>query len=163
VVFAFEDDYSFGLLSSAAHAAWARRWSSTLEDRLRYTPSSVFATFPWPYPVPDDLRLRVGQLAQELAALRQQLCAEYDVGLTRLYNTMEAGGHRALADLHRKLDTAVCECYGWARGIAQDPDLLVAKLTERNAEIAAGAEYRPFEEVGQRLDMQLTVEQVIDG
>lgn len=45
-VFAFDDDYSMGLLPSRAHDAWAWAQSSTLETRLRYTPTTVFETFP---------------------------------------------------------------------------------------------------------------------
>ena len=40
-VFAFEDDYAMGILSSSVHLAWARGESSTLEDRPRYTPTSA--------------------------------------------------------------------------------------------------------------------------
>ena len=50
IVFAFDDDYAMGVLLSSAHERWARAQSSALEDRLRYTPTSVFATFPWPSP-----------------------------------------------------------------------------------------------------------------
>ncbi|MEO7544763.1 MAG: DNA methyltransferase, partial [Terrimesophilobacter sp.] len=42
VVFAFDDDYSMGILLSRAHDAWAWARSSTLETRLRYTPTTVF-------------------------------------------------------------------------------------------------------------------------
>jgi hypothetical protein len=143
-VFAFEDDFTFGLLSSAAHLAWARRWSSTLEDRLRYTPTTVFATFPWPYPVEDSKGEEVSVLAAELVSLRTKLCAETGVGLTRLYNTMDAGGHKDLADLHLRLDQAIVACYGWPSKIAQEAPELVAHLALRNAEIAAGSEYVPF-------------------
>ena len=45
-VFAFDDDYSMGILLSRAHDAWAWARSSTLETRLRYTPTTVFETFP---------------------------------------------------------------------------------------------------------------------
>ena len=143
-VFAFDDDFTFGLLSSTAHLAWARRWSSTLEDRLRYTPTTVFSTFPWPYPADPVWREEVAALAVGLAALRSKLCQEADVGLTRIYNTMDAGGHRDLADLHVRLDRAVARCYGWPEAIAQDHEALVKRLAYRNAEITAGAEYIPF-------------------
>jgi hypothetical protein len=143
-VFAFEDDFAFGLLSSAAHLAWAWRWSSTMKSDLRYTPTTVFATFPWPYAVEDSKREEVSELAAELVSVRTKLCAATGVGLTRLYNTMDAGGHRDLANLHFRLDRAVVACYGWPSKIAQDPAELVAHLALRNAEITAGTEYVPF-------------------
>ena len=47
-VFAFDDDYAIGVLCSFIHERWAWAQSSTLKSDLRYTPTSVFATFAWP-------------------------------------------------------------------------------------------------------------------
>lgn len=41
-VFAYDDDYTMGVLTSAVHGVWALAQSSTLEDRPRYTPTSAF-------------------------------------------------------------------------------------------------------------------------
>jgi len=41
VVFAFDDDYAMGILTSTARAAWAWAQGSTLKGDLRYTPSSI--------------------------------------------------------------------------------------------------------------------------
>jgi len=46
--FAFEDDYSFGILQSSAHWLWFITKCSKLGEQFRYTPESVFDTFPWP-------------------------------------------------------------------------------------------------------------------
>jgi len=144
-VFAFDDDYSFGILSSMAHVVWARYASSTLETRLRYTPTTAFATFPWPYPVEDHHRETVGELAKELFELRQTLCRESNIGLTKLYNTMEDGGYRELAELHKKLDVAVARCYGWEASVAQNPAELIKRLSFLNAAIVSKEkEYAPF-------------------
>jgi len=53
-VMAFIDDYAMGVLSSRAHGAWAWSRSSSLETRLRYTPSTAFETFPGPTPPLDS-------------------------------------------------------------------------------------------------------------
>ncbi len=143
-VFAFDDDYHLGVLSSTAHTAWAWARSSTLETRLRYTPTTAFATFPWPDPVDDDLRAVVRDAAKELVQLRLQHCAEGGFGLTRLYNVMDEGGYRDLADCHLRLDRAVAACYGWPAKIAEDRRELVARLARLNAEVAAGRPYAPF-------------------
>jgi hypothetical protein len=51
-VFAFADDYSFGILQSGIHWAWFTAKCSTLTARFRYTSDTVFDTFPWPqFPV----------------------------------------------------------------------------------------------------------------
>jgi len=47
-VFAFADDYSFGILQSGIHWAWFTAKCSTLTERFRYTSDTVFDTFPWP-------------------------------------------------------------------------------------------------------------------
>jgi hypothetical protein len=59
VTFAFDDDYSMGILLSKAHDAWVWAQSSSLKGDLRYTPTSVFLTFPFPDPVTDEQRERV--------------------------------------------------------------------------------------------------------
>ena len=144
-VFAFDDDYSMGILLSRAHDAWAWARSSTLETRLRYTPSSAFETFPFPYPVSAQARARVAAASSALYARRSELCLEHGIGLTKLYNLMDDGGFTDLRALHLELDRAVAATYGWPESVAQDGPELVRLLTERNREIAEGRRpYDPF-------------------
>ncbi len=49
-VFAFDDDYSMGVLSSRTHEAWGTRGSSSIKADPRYTTTTSFDTFPWPFP-----------------------------------------------------------------------------------------------------------------
>ncbi|MGE3857064.1 MAG: class I SAM-dependent DNA methyltransferase, partial [Dehalococcoidia bacterium] len=51
VVIARDDDYAFGVLQSRAHERWSLRMGTSLEDRPRYTPTSTFETFPFPWPL----------------------------------------------------------------------------------------------------------------
>lgn len=144
-VFAFDDYYSLGVLLSRTHDAWAWAQSSTLKGDLRYTPTTVFATFAWPDPVDDTTRERVAAAASALYSRRSALCVEHDLGLTKLYNLMDEGGFTDLAKLHRELDIAVAAAYGWPASVAQDPRELVVRLTELNRQIVAGErEYHPF-------------------
>ena len=46
--FAFEDDYSFGVMQSNPHWQWFLAKCSKFKSDFRYTPESVFDTFPWP-------------------------------------------------------------------------------------------------------------------
>ena len=46
--FSLNDDYSFGVLQSSIHWLWFTTKCSKLTERFRYTPESVFDTFPWP-------------------------------------------------------------------------------------------------------------------
>lgn len=144
-VFAFDDDYSMGILMSRAHDAWAWARSSTLETRLRYTPTTVFETFPWPCPVSDVARSKVTSAASALYARRSELCLEHSLGLTKLYNLMDDGAFIDLAALHKTLDVAVAAAYGWPSNVAQHPEELVARLTELNRQITQGERpYNPF-------------------
>jgi type II restriction/modification system DNA methylase subunit YeeA len=71
IVIAREDDYAFGVLHSRVHAAWALQKGTQLEDRPRYTPTSTFETFafPWPLDTPD------ADLTEEQRAHREAIAA----------------------------------------------------------------------------------------
>ena len=141
-VFALSQDWHFGVLSSSIHEAWARVRSSTLEDRLRYTPTSAFGTYPWPL---SEKSGAIANVAREVVKRRKQICAERKIGLTQLYNEVDDGAYTDLRDLHRELDEAVAEAYGWPRAVAHDADETNRRLLELNREIAAGErEYDPF-------------------
>ena len=72
------DDYIFGVLHSRVHEVWARAQGTQLREResgFRYTPTSCFETFPFPWPPgkepQDDLRVQViAAAAKELDELR---------------------------------------------------------------------------------------------
>ena len=53
LVYARDDDFFFGILQSRFHEVWALRQGTRLETRPRYTPTTCFETFPFPFP--DDL------------------------------------------------------------------------------------------------------------
>jgi hypothetical protein len=74
-VFARSDDYLFGVLHSRIHELWALELGTRLETRPRYTPTSCFETFPFPWapghePAADPLVLEIGAAAAELCRLR---------------------------------------------------------------------------------------------
>jgi hypothetical protein len=144
-VFAFEDDYAMGILTSVVHQTWAHSESSTLEDRPRYTPTSCFETFPWPEPE-DALRANIRALARQLVAERQVVAREEQIGLTELYNAIDEGAWQPLADLHRQLDAAVLKAYELPASLREDPLELKIRLAVLHADIQAGKRpYNPFE------------------
>ena len=81
VVTARDDDYAFGVLHSRAHELWSLRTGTSLEDRPRYTPTTTFETFPFPWPLnaPDEAlkpeqrkhRDAIGEAARELDVKRR--------------------------------------------------------------------------------------------
>ncbi len=144
-VFAFQDNYTMGVLSSSAHSAWAWSRSSTLKGDLRYTPSSVFETFPWPDPVSDKQREIIGDLSSKIIKRRQEICAVLNQGLTHVYNLVDDGAYADLRSLHTKLDEAVVAAYGWPKAAAHDDDDAVRRLLALSREISAGQRrYDPF-------------------
>jgi len=145
-VFALEDDFSMGILQSRAHSAWAWQQSSTMKGDLRYTPTSVFMTFPWAGAfASSEQRDRVADACRRLLARRSEICQAEQVGLTTLYNQVDDGAWTDLKALHRELDVAVADCYGWPRSIAQDDAEIVRRLTALNREIVEGSTaYEPF-------------------
>jgi hypothetical protein len=146
-VFAFNDDYAMGVLSAFAHHAWLTAGWSTLEDRTRYTPSTVFATYPWPPKPTGAQRDAIAAASRDVIAVRATLCQEHQVGLTKLYNNLEDGAFAGLADRHRALDRAVASAYGWpAASATEDPNAANERLLALNFAIAAGdVAYTPFD------------------
>lgn len=143
-IFAFDDDYSMGVLCSRLHVAWAAAQSSTLENRRRYTPSTAFETFPWPNATDQD-RESIGALASGFVDLRATICSERDVGINRLYQDLEEGAHTDLAAVWRDLDHAVSSAYGWPVSAADGVVESNRRLLERNEAILDGREpYAPF-------------------
>lgn len=140
-VFARSDDYFFGVLHSKPHELWALRLGTSLEDRPRYTPSSTFETFPFPWPpgrepVDDPLMNNIGQAAKELVEKRESWlnpagASEKDLKmrtLTKLYNQ-----HPTWLKLaHEKLDKAVFAAYGWPDNLSDDE--ILERLLELNLE-----------------------------
>jgi len=144
-VFALDTDYAMGVLTSRIHTDWAAAKSSTLEDRIRYTPSSAFDTFPWPQ-AGTEKRARIGDLAQQLLGRRSLLCDEHHVGLNTLYNHLDDGAFQALRRLHDQLDLAVIDAYGWPPNLLTDQRERNRRLYELNGAITSGKQrsYIPF-------------------
>ena len=114
VVFAYDDYFHFGVLTSGFHVRWAVRFASSMRTDTRYTPSDVFETFPQP-PHSDA----VSAAGRNLDTHRAALMVERDLGLTGVYNRVHAPGTQAdkgiqeLRELHVDLDLAVRDAYGW--------------------------------------------------
>jgi hypothetical protein len=114
-VFPFDDHACFAVLQSRVHVPWAWLLSSTLEERLNYSASDCFETFPFPH-------------ASRLAALeepgrtfddaRAAYMVSEQVGLTITYNRMKDPSviDARIEELRRltlAMDRAVLAAYGW--------------------------------------------------
>ncbi|GEL26123.1 hypothetical protein PSU4_50770 [Pseudonocardia sulfidoxydans NBRC 16205] len=113
VVFATDDTAMLALLSSAPHYWWALARASTLETRVRYTPSDVFETFPLPALTP-ELR----ELGDTLDTHRRDVMLARTSGLTKIYNlvfdrTVHDDDIVELRRIHKTIDEANVRAYGW--------------------------------------------------
>ncbi len=130
--FAFNDDYSFGILQSSAHWQWFITKCSKLTERFRYTPESVFDTFPWPQAPRKKQVNAVAKAGREIRRLRAETLPKITGGLRALYRTLELPGKNPLKDAHAALDAAVLDAYGF------DPAAdLLAQLLDLNLAVAA--------------------------
>jgi hypothetical protein len=144
VAIARDDDYFLGVLHARPHELWALRMGTQLESRLRYTPTTTFETYPFPWPPghepADDPRVQaIAQAARELVAKRDAWlnppgASEQELQkrtLTNLYNQRPTW----LALAHEKLDAAVFAAYGWPAGLTDEE--VLARLLALNGERAS--------------------------
>ncbi len=66
IVFADSTDFFFGCLQSKLHEVWSLKQGTRLETRPRYTPTTCFETFPFPFA--DDLEEQPVNVESELNA-----------------------------------------------------------------------------------------------
>jgi hypothetical protein len=112
MVFAHDDDYSFGILQSGIHWVWFINRCSTLTERFRYTSNTVFDTFPWPQePSLKDIKA-VAAAAVAFRKKRNELRAKHNLSLRDLYRALDLPGNHPLKDAQAALDSAVRKAYG---------------------------------------------------
>ena len=131
IAIARQDDYFLGVLSSRLHEHWALRLGSWLGvgNDPRYTPTSTFETFPFPWPpgqepVDDPRVIAIGEAARELHEKREAWLNPPDASeaelekrtLTNLYNQRPTWLQLA----HAQLDRAVLDAYGWPHTLTDD-------------------------------------------
>lgn len=112
-VFPFDQWWSYTLIQSNFHEAWARHYSSSLKTWLNYSPSDCFETFPFP-PTTESL----DDIGERYYAHRQSIMLARQEGLTKTYNRFHDQRERAadivqLRALHKEMDEAVAHAYGW--------------------------------------------------
>lgn len=107
----------FALLQSRLHEVWARFFGSSLEDRLRYTPSDCFETFPFPAGWETEAALE--EAGREYYKARASLMVANNEGLTKTYNRFHDSAEDSpdihyLRQLNAAMDHAVLTAYGWS-------------------------------------------------
>ncbi|HET9877125.1 MAG TPA: type IIL restriction-modification enzyme MmeI [Mycobacterium sp.] len=138
-VFATAREGHMASLSSAQHFVWwTTKGESTLETRLRYTPSDGFETFPQP-----TLSIEMDEVGAELDSVRGGVMRERKVGLTALYNLVHDPDVRdadiaRLRELHVSIDRAVRDAY--AADEDREPSIREFEAREASEPLPAWAE-----------------------
>ncbi|MCY3799157.1 MAG: class I SAM-dependent DNA methyltransferase, partial [Chloroflexi bacterium] len=176
VAIARDDDYFFGVLHSKLHETWSLRMGTWLGkgNDPRYTPTTTFETFPFPWPPGAEdkscaahaaISAAAAQLHEERHAWlnpaddsrrgdsvsRPPPAPLKDRTLTNLYNALQVFRGRdsmkvkpaaadfapRLDELHRALDEAVCDAYGWGYAVLGDEEEILRRLLALNLARAA--------------------------
>jgi hypothetical protein len=116
VVVALSNFAPFAVLQCRIHEIWARFFSSSMKDDLRYAPSDCFRTFAFPKGFETDATLEAAGEAYH--TFRAKLMIDRSEGLTKTYNRFHTRGENApdiarLRALHADMDAAVLRAYGW--------------------------------------------------
>jgi hypothetical protein len=104
------------IVQSRVHELWARFFSSSFKDDLRYTPSDCFETFPFP---PNwGKNESVERVGKEYCDFRADVMVRNNEGLTKTYNRFHDPDERdaniiKLRELHDAMDRAVLDAYQW--------------------------------------------------
>ncbi len=114
-VFAYDSYAAFCNLQSRIHETWARFFTSSFKDDLRYAPTDCFENYPFPTEFALDLSLELAGKAYY--ELRADLMIRNDQGLTKTYNRFHDPNEQdpnilKLREMHEKMDRAVLTAYG---------------------------------------------------
>lgn len=113
IVIALSDEASFGVLQSSFHDSWVWKYCSTMKTDIRYAPSDLFETFP--FPQNND---RLTKAARSYREHRREIMLTRQEGLTDTYNRFHDPSGKSediarLRALHVEMDQAVAAAYGW--------------------------------------------------
>jgi hypothetical protein len=130
-VFAFDDDYSFGVIQCNAHWRWAVMNGSKIKNDIRYL-TPVWETFPWPQESSEHEVAAVAAAARNLRHVRDVLMTDNGWSLRQLHQAAEVDGPHPLKDAQAALDAAVANAYGMPPD--QDPTEFLLELNQLVAE-----------------------------
>jgi hypothetical protein len=132
VVFPLSTFASFAVLQSQVHELWARFFSGTALDLIRYTPTDCFETFPFPVGFKTNAALEA--TGREYYEFRATLMQDLWLGLTEIYNHFHSPDDEALARLealYRK--RAATSDWRTAEGVPADRSPLQVYATPATA------------------------------
>lgn len=114
-VFAIDAFCDFAILQSRVHEVWARFFAATLEDRISYSLTDCYRTFP---NLRTEDRTPLNGFGSEYHSNRASLMLARNEGMTKIYNRFHDRNEmtqdiQRLRELHVAMDRAVLQAYGW--------------------------------------------------
>jgi hypothetical protein len=114
----FREKTFFGVCQSSLHEIWARRYSSKLETRLKYSPGNALETFVFPAGLSDIEGHSTSNFGSRVHQIRAEIMQADGIGLTKLYNRFHTNKDRdprieELRVLQCEMDISVARAYGW--------------------------------------------------
>lgn len=109
------DSFSiFACISSNIHEIWARAFGSYNLALIRYSPSDLLETFPFPI-----LTNRLDQIGRLYESKRYFVMSSRGIGLTDLYNNVHNQNEKSvdieeIRYMQASVDNEVLEAYGWS-------------------------------------------------
>lgn len=110
-VFAFDDDYSFGVIQYGFHWDGMKAKGGRVTEGIRYT-TDVWRTFPWPQEPMDGQVAAIASAARDVRRVRAELMEQNGWSLRALYQAAEVDGPHPLKDAQAALDAVVADAYG---------------------------------------------------
>jgi hypothetical protein len=127
----------YAIVQSSLHEVWARKYSGALKQDLRYSPSKCFDTFPFPGEVWKTANPLLAEIGERYHEYRRSLMLRLWLGLTDIYNLFHSRdltpaivakvskksievaeeGYQGIFELrrlHRGMDEAIRDTYGWS-------------------------------------------------
>ncbi len=128
IIICLASNLFFPILQSTVHEIWAKFFSSSFGDGLRYSPSDCLRTFPLSgltfKSAATDILAKSTQenledIGEKYLNFRAELMVNNDEGLTSTYNRFHdpaetSNGLLKLRRLHSEMDQAVLQTYGWS-------------------------------------------------
>jgi hypothetical protein len=114
IVFGYDDDEHFALLSSGIHWWWSVTRTATMRADISYSPTDCFQTLVQP-----RLNDAVGAFGKKLNTQRSLVMLARQEGLTKTYNRVHNPDDQCddiarLREIHVGLDRVVRDAYGWS-------------------------------------------------
>ncbi|PIE68547.1 MAG: TetR family transcriptional regulator [Deltaproteobacteria bacterium] len=103
----------FSILQSALHCEWVYEYGSTMKGDVRYAPSDILKTFPFP-----ALTAQLETVGEQYYKYRNAYMLDYNKGLTATYNCFNdvedsSEDILTLRNIQAEMDQSVTTAYGW--------------------------------------------------